>query len=71
MTLDTSMVAPDGYMMENQQYNNNGLVGGLFGGRGRNSNYRFKKGSVGYKINTPHNNYYYDQLLFIGWVVKK
>lgn len=71
MTLDTAMMAPDGYMMENQQYNNNGLVGGLFGGGGRNSNYRFKKGSVGYKINTPHNNYYYDQLLFIGWVVKK
>lgn len=71
MTLDTAMVAPDGYMMENQQYNNNGLVGGLFGGGGRNSNYRFKKGSVGYKINTPQNNYYYDQLLFIGWVVKK
>lgn len=71
MIIDTAMVAPDGYMMENQQYNNNGLVGGLFGGGNRNSNYRLKKGSVGYKINTPQNNYYYDQLHFIGWVVKK
>jgi hypothetical protein len=71
MTIDTAMVAPDGYVMENQQYSNNGLVGGLFGGGNRNSNYRLKKGSVGYKINTPQNNYYYDQLSFIGWVVKK
>lgn len=71
MILDTAMVAPDGYVMENQQYSNNGLVGGLFGGGNRNSNYRLKKGSVGYKINIPHNNYYYDQLLFIGWVIKK
>lgn len=70
MMIDTAMVAPDGYMMENQRYGNNGLVGGLFGG-GRNSGYRLKKGSVGYKINTLQNNYYYDQLHFIGWVIKK
>ncbi len=71
MTIDTAMVAPDGYMMENQRYGNNGLVGGLFGGGGYNSGYRLKKGSVGYKINTLQNNYYYDQLHFIGWVLKK
>ncbi len=70
MTIDTAMVAPDGYVMENQHYGNNGLVGGLFGG-GRNNGYRLKKGSVGYKINTLQNNYYYDQLHFIGWVIKK
>ncbi len=71
MTIDTAMVAPDGYVMESQRYGNNGLVGGLFGGGGHNSGYRLKKGSVGYKINTLQNNYYYDQLHFIGWVIKK
>ena len=71
MTIDTAMMAPDGYLMENQHYGNNGLIGGLFGGGGRNNGYRLKKGSVGYKINALHNNYYYDQLHFIGWVVKK
>jgi hypothetical protein len=71
MTIDTAMVAPDGYVMENQRYSNNGLVGGLFGGGGHNSGYRLKKGGVGYKINTLQNNYYYDQLHFIGWVIKK
>ena len=70
MTIDTAMVAPDGYLLENQQYSNNGLVGGLFGG-GQNSGYRLKKGSVGYKINTMQNNDNYYQLSFIGWVVKK
>ena len=70
MTIDTAMMAPDGYLLENQQYSNNGLVGGLFGG-GQNSGYRLKKGSVGYKINTMQNNDNYYQLSFIGWVVKK
>lgn len=70
MTIDTAMVAPDGYMLENQHYSNNGLVGGLFGG-GQNSGYRLKKGSVGYKINSVQNNYNYYQLSFIGWIVKK
>jgi hypothetical protein len=71
MTIDTAMLAPDGYMLENQGYSGTGLVGGLFGGSGRNTGYRLKKGSVGYKINTLQNNYYYDQLHFIGWVIKK
>jgi hypothetical protein len=71
MIIDTAMIAPDGYVMENQRYGNNGLVSGLFGGGGRSSGYRLKKGSAGYKINTLQNNYYYDQLHFIGWVIKK
>lgn len=71
MTLSTNMMAPDGYVLENQHYGNNGLVGGLFGGSNRNNGYRLKKGNVGYKINTLQNNYYYDQLNFVGWVVKK
>ncbi len=71
MTIDTAMVAPDGYMLENQGYSGTGLIGGLFGGGYRNHGYRLKKGNVGYKINTQQNNYYYDQLSFIGWVVKK
>jgi hypothetical protein len=73
MTLSADMLAPDGYRLENQHNNNNGLIGGLFGGGGRNSGYRLKKGNVGYKINAQQNSnyYYYDQLHFIGWVIKK
>lgn len=71
MTIDTAMQAPDGYMLENQGYSGTGLVGNLFGGGYRNHGYRLKKGNVGYKINTQQNNYYYDQLSFIGWVVSK
>ena len=65
------MQAPDGYVLENQGYSGTGLVGNLFGGGYRNHGYRLKKGNVGYKINTQQNNYYYDQLSFIGWVVSK
>ncbi len=71
MTIDTVMQAPDGYMLENQGYSGTGLIGGLFGGGYRNHGYRLKKGNVGYKINMQQNNHYYDQLSFIGWVVKK
>lgn len=71
MTIDTAMQAPDGYMLENQGYSGTGLIGGLFGGGYRNHGYRLKKGNVGYKINMQQNNHYYDQLSFIGWVVKK
>ena len=70
-SIDTSAVSPDGYALEGPNYGNNGLVGGLFGGGYRNNGYRIKKGSVAYKlVNTPV-DYYYDQVKFIGWVVKK
>ena len=71
MTIDTAMQAPDGYMLENQGYSGTGLFGGIFGGGYRNHGYRLKKDNVGYKINMQQNNYYYDQLSFIGWVIKK
>lgn len=71
LKIDASHISPDGYIMENQRYSNNGLIGGLFGVGGGNTGYRLKKGSASYKINTLQNNYYYDQLHFIGWVIKK
>jgi hypothetical protein len=70
MTLSTNMLAPDGYVLEKQYDGNNSLIGGLFGGGGRNSGYRLKKGNVGYKINTLQNNNYNYELHFIGWVLK-
>ena len=70
-SIDTSAVSPDGYVLDGPNYSGNGLVGGLFGGGYRNSGYRLKKGNIGYKLaNTPV-DYYYDQVKFIGWVVKK
>ena len=71
MTIDAATTSPDGYVLEDPNYNGNGLVGGLFGGGYRNQGYRLKKGSIGYKISNQQGNYYYDQMQFIGWVVKK
>ena len=71
MTIDAATISPDGYVLEGPNYNGNGLVGGLFGGGYRNQGYRLKKGSIGYKISNQQGNYYYDQMQFIGWVVKK
>ena len=70
-SIDTSPTSPDGYTLEGSNYGSSGLVGGLFGGGYRNNGYRIKKGSIAYKlVNTPV-DYYYDQMQFIGWVVKK
>ena len=69
MTIDTNTTSPDGYALDASNYNGGGLLGGLFGGY-RNSGYRVKKGAIGYKVPTDQPSYYYNQLQFIGWVVK-
>ena len=71
MTIDTSSVSPDGYTLDGPHYGGGGLMGGIFGGGYRNSGFRIKKGSVGYKIPNEQQNYYYNQVQFVGWVVKK
>lgn len=71
MIIDTSSVSPDGYVLDGPNYGGGGLMGGMFGGGYRNSGFRLKKGSVGYKIPNEQQNYYYNQVQFIGWVVKK
>ncbi len=71
LTIDTNAVSPDGYTLDDPNYNRGGLLGGLFGGGYQNSGYRLKKGGVGYKIPNAQADYYYNQLQFIGWVVKK
>lgn len=69
--IDTSTVSPDGYKLEGQNYNGGGLMGGLFGGGYRNTGYRLIKGSVGYKIPETQQEFYYNQVKFIGWIIKK
>lgn len=71
MYIDTSGTSPDGYVLEGPNYGGNGLVGGLFGGGYRNAGFRLKKGSAGYKVPDAQQNYYYNQLQFVGWVVRK
>lgn len=71
MRIDTASISPDGYVLEGPNYGGNGLVGGIFGGGYRNSGYRLKKGSVGYKVPNAQQNYYYNQMQFVGWIVKK
>lgn len=71
LRIDTKVVAPDGYILENSNGSSgNGLVGGLFGSGYRNTGYRLKKGGVGYKVPNLQPDYYYSQLQFIGWVKK-
>ncbi len=71
MTVDTSTVSPDGYTLDGPSYGGSGLMGGIFGGGYRNSGFRLKKGSVGYQVPNTQQNYYYNQMQFIGWVIKK
>jgi hypothetical protein len=70
LTIDTSAVSPDSYTLEGPNYSGSGLIGGLFGGGYRNSGFRLKKGSVGYKIPNQQQDYYYNQVQFVGWVIK-
>ena len=71
LAIDTSVISPDGFTLEGPNYGSSGLMGGLFGGGYRNGGYRIKKGGVGYKIPTLQPDYYYNQVQFVGWVVKK
>ncbi len=71
MRIDPSSTSPDGYVLEGPNYGGTGLVGGIFGGGYRNGGFRLKKGSVGYKVPDAQQNYYYNQLQFVGWVVSR
>lgn len=69
--IDASPVSPDGYKLDLPSYESGGLVGGIFGGGYRNNSYSLKKGSVGYRIPDTQGVYYYNQMQFVGWVIKK
>lgn len=71
MVIDTAIVSPDGYTLSGPSYGGGGMVGGMFGGGYRDSGFRLKKGTVSYKIPNTQQHYYYNQLQFIGWVIKK
>lgn len=70
-TVDSSTASPDGYSFEGPNYGHTGLVTDLFGGGYRHQAYRIKKGSVGYKIPATQNDYYFNNLQFIGWIVAR
>ena len=71
MTIDNASASPDGYSLEGPNYGSSGLLGGLFGGGYNSSGYRLKKGSVGYKVPNTENDYYSNQVQFLGWIIKK
>jgi len=71
MVIDISRTSPDGYTLEGPRYGHSGLIGGLFGGGYRDSEYRLVKGGVGYKLPNNQSRYYYDRLDFLGWNIKK
>lgn len=71
MTLDSSSTAPDGFSFEGPNYGHSGFVTELFGGGYRNQGYRIKKGNVAYKIPSVQNDYYFNSLQFLGWIVTK
>lgn len=71
LMIDSSVVSPDGYTLEGPNYNGGGLLGGLFGGGYSNNTYRVKKGAVGYKMPNMQPDYYYSNVQFLGWIIKK
>jgi len=71
MLIDTTTLSPDGYALEGPSYSGGGLVGGLFGGGYNNNGFRLKKGAVAYKVPNQQRDYYYNQLQFVGWIIKK
>lgn len=71
LKINTKRMAPDGYHFEHTRYGSGGLLGGLFGGSRHNRDHRLKKGVVAYAIPDNEANYYYRQVKFLGWVVKK
>ncbi len=71
MTIDNASTSPDGYALAGPNYGGSGLLSGLFGGGYNNGGYRLKKGSIGYRLPNAQNDYYYNQLQFLGWVIKK
>lgn len=70
MVVDASTTSPDGYVLDKGRYGGRGLVNGLFGGSSR-SHYRLVKGNISYKLPRDERSYYYNQLIFLGWVVKE
>ncbi|PKO46196.1 MAG: hypothetical protein CVU29_06585 [Betaproteobacteria bacterium HGW-Betaproteobacteria-22] len=68
--IDTGNVSPDGYALDGPSYRGGGMMMGMFGGGYHNSGYRIKKGGVAYKVPYYKGDAYYNQMQFIGWVVK-
>ena len=71
MTIDTTATSPDGYKLEGPNHSGSGLLGGVFSGGYRNGGYQLKKDNIGYKLPDYQPDYDYNQLQFIGWVIKK
>lgn len=71
LEIDTSDVSPDGYVLDGPSYGGGGMMMGLFGGGHHNSGYRIKKGGVAYKVPYYKGDAFYNQLKFIGWVIKQ
>ena len=69
--VDSSVLSPDGYKLEMPRYGDRGLMGGLFGMGSGYASHRIIKDSIGYKLPEPKHGYYYNQVDFIGWVIKK
>lgn len=69
--IDTNHVSPDGYTLDGPSYGGGGMMMGMFGGGSHNSGYRIKKGAVAYKVPYYKGDAYYNQMRFIGWIVKK
>ena len=72
MKLDSSNKAPDGYEFEGSGYNSSGMVTDLFGGGYRSSTPRIVKNAIVFKIpNNSNNNYYSNNIQFLGWVIRQ
>ncbi len=75
LTLDSSLVAPDGYIFDtSRRYRRSGLAGEIFSIGGRSpQGFRLTKGNVSFPFDilAPDGGMYYDRhnINFLGWVI--
>ena len=69
--LDTRLQAPDGYELASDDYRGDGLIGDLFW-RSGNGRPRLRNGasSVPLELAADTQSYFYNNLVFLGWVVE-
>ena len=71
MKVDSSSKAPDGYEFESGGYGSEGMVMDLFGGAYRSQTARVTKDAAVFKIHDNGNNYYANNIQFLGWIIQK
>ena len=71
MKVDSSSKAPDGYEFDGGSYGSGAIVTDIFGGGHRGRTARVVKDGAVFKIPNNGNDYYGDNIQFLGWIIQK